>query len=298
MLHSPLQFDILNIESEKRELSSRGRALGRALRVLGRMRARRAIIATQRTLRHPSFLGLLRADCDAPRGSPRSFAAQRTLAQDDNLNRYRVNCERLEWGIHGIRVSSMTKKARAKPKAKSETKSKAKSKRAARKAATTTTTTTTTTTSSSSTTSSTDKQPVDLAEVRKDITNIVGSSAAALTRAVVGIGLTGQLAPVKYLFEVTGLYPATESIEAKPDQEALAHTLMRRMNLTERPIASDDDEDAHLGISKPVDLPAVQAAGDKAQVKQTGNADSGTCGTVEHSHGEQRATAERAGTIP
>ena len=34
MLHPPLQFDILNIESEKKELSGRGRAFGRALCVL------------------------------------------------------------------------------------------------------------------------------------------------------------------------------------------------------------------------------------------------------------------------
>jgi hypothetical protein len=34
MSYSPLQFDILNIESEKKELSGRGRASGRALRVL------------------------------------------------------------------------------------------------------------------------------------------------------------------------------------------------------------------------------------------------------------------------
>jgi hypothetical protein len=134
--------------------------------------------------------------------------------------------------------------------------------------------------------------------VRKDITNIVGTNAADLVRAVIEQGKTGQLPPVKYLFEVTGLYPATESIEAKPDQEALAHTLMRGLNLPERPIASDDDEDAVPGNFKPVDPPVVQAAGDKAQVKQTGSADSGTDPGGKHSTGEQGATAERAGTIP
>ena len=108
----------------------------------------------------------------------------------------------------GVRVSSIKKKAKEKEKAKAR----GKSNRAGKKAATTTTTTTTTTTSSSSTSSSssTDKRPVDLAEVRKEISSIVGTNAAALTRAVMGEGLKGQLAPVKYLFEAMGLYPATE----------------------------------------------------------------------------------------
>src|SRR5271167_1336279 len=177
MLHPPSQFDILNIESEKKELSGRGRALGRALCVL-----RQEILAE-------------------------SILAGTTVV------------------AMGVRVSSMTKKAKAREK------SKEKSNRSGKKAATTTTTTTTTTTSSSSTSSSssTEKQPVDLAEVRKEINSIVGTNAAALTRAVMGEGLKGQLAPVKYLFEATGLYPATESGETKPDKESLAHTLMRNL---------------------------------------------------------------------
>jgi hypothetical protein len=187
-------------------------------------------------------------------------------------------------------------KAKAETKTKSEAKAETKSKRPARKAATTTTTTTTTTTSSSSTStsSSSDKRPVDLAEVRKDIANIVGSSAADLVRAVVVTGKTGQLAPVKYLFEVTGLYPASESSETKPDQESLAHTLMRGLKLPESPVVSEDDEDAVPATPRA----AVQGAGQQVPVKLEGSADSGTGGDPEHSHGEPSATAERAGTIP
>jgi hypothetical protein len=195
----------------------------------------------------------------------------------------------------GIRVSSMAKKAKAKEKAKAkakaETKAETKGKRRAKKTATTTTTTTTTTTSSSSTSSSTDKQPVDLAEVRKEITNIVGTNAAELVRAVVATGKTGQLTPVKYLFEVTGLYPASESSESKPDKESLAHTLMRGLNLPERPVVDEDSEDA--GSATPG--PAVQGAGAQEPVKQEGSADSGTDSSGKHSSGEQGATAERGG---
>jgi hypothetical protein len=90
--------------------------------------------------------------------------------------------------------------------------------------------------------------PIDLAEVRKDISNIVGLRAAELAKAVLEEGKKGQLAPVKYLFEVSGLYPASESSETKPDEESLAHTLMRKLNLPELPIESEDDEAAGSGI--------------------------------------------------
>ena len=48
------------------------------------------------------------------------------------------------------------------------------------------------------------KKQVDLVEVRRDITQIMGSEAKEMAQAVVGEALKGQLAPVKYLFEVSG----------------------------------------------------------------------------------------------
>lgn len=243
MSGSPLQFDILNIESEKKELSGRGRACGRALCVL-----RQEILAE-------------------------SILAGTTVV------------------AMGVRVSSTSKKAKAKEKANTTTKAEKRSSRAAKKAATTTTTTTTTTTSSSSTSSSssTDKKPIDLAEVRKDISNIVGTNATALARAVMGEGLKGQLAPVKYLFEATGLYPATEISETKPDKESLAHTLMRNLKLPESPIVSEDDNEDDEGSDS--DKPAPGAAG-AGQTKQQGGADSGSSGDGKHPAGEQGAAAE------
>jgi hypothetical protein len=233
MLHPPLQFDILNIESEKKELSGRGRAFGRALCVL-----RQEILAE-------------------------SILAGTTVV------------------AMGVRVSSTTKKAKAKEKAKG------KSNRAGKKAATTTTTTTTTTTSSTSSSSSTDKKPVDLAEVRKEISSIVGTNAAALTRAVMGEGLKGQLAPVKYLFESVGLYPATECSETKPDKESLAHTLMRNLKLPESPIVNEDDneDDEDAGSGNPPVVPGV------GQTKHQGGADSGTGADGKRPAGEQAAEA-------
>jgi hypothetical protein len=194
----------------------------------------------------------------------------------------------------GVRVSSTTKKAKGKPKA--TTKAEAKSSRAAKKAATTTTTTTTTTTSSSSTSSSSsspkDKQPVDLAEVRKEISSIVGTNAAALARAVMGEGLKGQLAPVKYLFEAMGLYPATECNETKPDKESLAHTLMRNLKLPESPIVDEDDNEDDEDADSVNPNPAAAGAG---QTKQPGDADAGTSADGKRSPAEQDAAAEASG---
>jgi len=41
--------------------------------------------------------------------------------------------------------------------------------------------------------------------------------------------MKGQLAQVKYLFEVTGLFPKTEETEAQPEGDSLAKTLLTHM---------------------------------------------------------------------
>jgi hypothetical protein len=86
-----------------------------------------------------------------------------------------------------------------------------------------------------------DLAPVNLAVVRKDITNIVGNEATTLTRAVMAEGRKGQLAPVKYLFEVAGLYPASEESQTKPEEASLARTLLHRLGLPEDPVSTSED---------------------------------------------------------
>jgi hypothetical protein len=82
-------------------------------------------------------------------------------------------------------------------------------------------------------------KPVDLVEVRKDMTNIIGSEATKLAQAVVEEARKGQLAPVKYLFEVAGLYPVSaEAGSAKPEENSLARTLLDRLGLPEEALKS------------------------------------------------------------
>ena len=119
-------------------------------------------------------------------------------------------------------------KARVETKAKSETKANAKAKAEADKVA--------------KESSDESNKPVDLAAVRKEISNIVGNAATILTKAVVAEGKKGQLGPVKYLFEVAGLYPAPEESETKPEEASLARTLLHRLGLPEEPVITHEDE--------------------------------------------------------
>ena len=79
------------------------------------------------------------------------------------------------------------------------------------------------------------KKPVDMVKVRENINDLVTDSAEDIATEVIKVAKTGQLASAKYLFEVVGLYPATEETKAKPQEDSLALTLLRRMGLPTEP---------------------------------------------------------------
>jgi hypothetical protein len=86
------------------------------------------------------------------------------------------------------------------------------------------------------------KKELDPAEVRKDISQMVKVDARNMTEAVIDEGLKGQLATVKFLLELAGVYPpATEMTGPTENEESLAKTLLRRLNLPEEPIQRDED---------------------------------------------------------
>ena len=109
-----------------------------------------------------------------------------------------------------------TKKAKAKGKA---TAKKTKAKRSAPKA----------------------KKGKDIVEVRENIKHLVKESAELIASKVIEVAKMGQLASAKYLFEATGLYPATEQTEPRPIETSLAHTLLTRMGLPLEPVICDED---------------------------------------------------------
>jgi hypothetical protein len=80
------------------------------------------------------------------------------------------------------------------------------------------------------------------AEVRKDIAQLVDSQAKNMAQAVIN-GVKGQLATLKYLFEVAEIYPpSADGSHVSEDEDCLAQTLLRRMNLPDEPIARDDED--------------------------------------------------------
>ena len=84
------------------------------------------------------------------------------------------------------------------------------------------------------------KEPVDIAQVRKDISNMVGNSATEIAAGMINAALSGELARAKYLFDMAGLYPATAETEAtNPEEDSLAHILLKRMGLPIEPVIKD-----------------------------------------------------------
>lgn len=106
------------------------------------------------------------------------------------------------------------------------------------------------------------KKAADIAEVRKEITGLVAEAAPALTVAVVEEGRKGQLAPVKYLFEMAGLYPPAGGVQEKPEEAALAKTLLDRLGLSHESATAQED-DAASKINVGADQSGSQRAQDE-----------------------------------
>ncbi len=117
---------------------------------------------------------------------------------------------------------------------------------------------------------------VDLVQVRRDIAQIVGSEAKGMALAVVDEALKGQLAPVKYLFEVSGLYPSTPATEGKPEEDSLAHRLLKHLGLPTKPVVSDDDDEPKPGIGG-----AFRVAANEEPEENSGELNRETAGKAE-----------------
>ena len=76
---------------------------------------------------------------------------------------------------------------------------------------------------------------MDLAEIRRQITDLVGNGAVGMVEATMEEVGKGDYLGMKYLFEMIGLYPATSTDDA-PEQDSLAATLLRRLGIPEAPM--------------------------------------------------------------
>jgi len=74
------------------------------------------------------------------------------------------------------------------------------------------------------------KRPKDMAQARENISNLVRNSSDEIATKVIEVAKTGALASAKYMFEVAGLYPATEAKSEEPEEDSFAKTLLNRLN--------------------------------------------------------------------
>jgi hypothetical protein len=74
------------------------------------------------------------------------------------------------------------------------------------------------------------KEPKDFAEVRNKFTNQVRISAGKIIGGLIRKAEGGQASAARYLFELVGLYPATEETLSDPE-DSLAYALYKRMGL-------------------------------------------------------------------
>jgi hypothetical protein len=101
------------------------------------------------------------------------------------------------------------------------------------------------------------KKETNPAQVRKDVSRMVESEAGKMAKAVIDEGKKGQLATVKYLFEMAAIYPAqADQASATADEDCFAKTLLHRLNIPDEPIRHEEDEE-----------PKAAASGDSTDAK-------------------------------
>jgi hypothetical protein len=89
-----------------------------------------------------------------------------------------------------------------------------------------------------------DERTPDAAQVRENLKRQVRGSAEKIADGLISVAEAGQLAPAKYLFEVAGLYPATE--ETGPRENSLAYVLLKRLGLPTEPMTREKEEEQRL----------------------------------------------------
>ena len=93
---------------------------------------------------------------------------------------------------------------------------------------------------------------VDLGAIREQITNLVGNGAVDMVETTMEEVGKGRYLAMKYLFEMIGLCPAS-TLEAAPQEDSLARTLLRRLQLPEEP-------NTGVEVTKDCATDAVEAA--------------------------------------
>jgi hypothetical protein len=109
------------------------------------------------------------------------------------------------------------------------------------------------------------------AAVHNDIARIVESGAKKITKAVMEQAMAGQLAPAKYLLEMAQIFPkATDGSFTTADEESLAATLLRRLDIPDEPVMRDEEDMPKTAA--PAEKPAAKAEDEVEEKEPTGEA--------------------------
>jgi hypothetical protein len=119
------------------------------------------------------------------------------------------------------------------------------------------------------------KKGLNPESVREGISKLVKSHAEKMTEAVIEEGEKGQLAPVKYLFEMAHIFPPpADGSESTSEEDSLAKTLLDRLNVPDKPVVHDEEDDEIEVIST---KPAEQSETAEGQeTADRGDADKGS----------------------
>jgi hypothetical protein len=97
----------------------------------------------------------------------------------------------------------------------------------------------------------TSKKQENASKVREDIAGMVKSGALDIAEVVMDHAMAGELAPVKFLFEMAGVYPAsTDGSTESAEEDCLAKTLLDRLNIPDSPVIADQIEGEEM-VMKP-----------------------------------------------
>ena len=114
----------------------------------------------------------------------------------------------------------------------------------------------------------TSKKQVDPAKVREEIAGMVKSGAKDIAEVVMDHAMAGELAPVKFLFEMAGVYPASADASfSSAEEECLAKTLLDRLNIPDSPVVAGQIEGEEM-VMKPTRQVENQGEQKDSEVKE------------------------------
>lgn len=85
------------------------------------------------------------------------------------------------------------------------------------------------------------KNPANLGRVKENIRNMVGNSAENIVEQLIRCALNGEVAPAKYLLEMTRLGGGGVENDDRPREDSLAYTLLKHFGLPTEPVAEGED---------------------------------------------------------